>query len=196
MSKKAVIFGLVMFFVIVVGVLLFGFFNSSNNSQPTNIDSSIIPTIHSDNSENRQTFYEMEISVPENWSYEKAAFPGGESFVMRPKSNPSDSYFPSIIIERRPVSGKAELENRIGLFLNSGMKRTTRQINGETVEGAIGVNPLKTEINGTVSPYYDALFLYPHGDSVYFIEYKYEGDMQSPDLERVFDMIISSIKFN
>lgn len=196
MPRRLIVIGIIIFIIAILAVFLFGFFKESNNSGFSAMDSSVIPTINTSNPENTQTFYGMDISVPENWGYETASFPGGESFVMRPKSNPPDSYFPSIIIQRYPKEEYENLQKRVVSYANSGMDTINATINGATVKGVQGKNPFKVEISDKLSDFFSTVFVYQFAGSAYYFEYKYAGAGKNTQLEGISNSIISSIKFN
>lgn len=194
-NKKILIFAAITALVIGLFVFAIIFFNNPPGKRP-GLESSIIPTINQKNPKTTQTFYDMDIVVPENWSFERDSFPGGESFVIRPKSNPPGSYFPSIIIQRYPKEEYENLQRRVASYFNSGLALFNVSINGEEVKGVQGKNPFKVTINGEETSFFSTIFVYQVSDSAYYFESKYAGEERNTELEKIFNTIISSFKFN
>lgn len=196
MSKKLVIIGGVGVLVIGLLVFLLGFFNFSKDSKSDSADLSIIPTINQKKPENTQTFYEMEIPVPENWRYETETFNGGGIITLFPKSNPEGSRVPSFRITRWGSERLQDLSAKQNQFRNSGLEVRARTFNSERVFEFYGVDPVLANDSGREVRVRQNIIVYEFEDSVYLIQYKYNSDEDVLSNEMIFNSLLESIQFN
>jgi len=196
MSKKLVIIGGAGVVVIGLVLFLFGFFNSSKDLKSNSADLSIIPTINQKKPENIQSFYEMEIPVPENWNYTVSSFRNGGVFHMNPKINPQGVNVPSFTITRWGIDRLSDVNIKQNQYANNGFEIRNNTLNESRVLEFYGVDPVKLQYNGKDYEIRQNIIFYTFADSVYLIQYKYQKDEDVSFHERNFNAILESIKFN
>lgn len=172
---------------LIVGIILFAFLKNKS--------SNIVPGSALQNqSELTGSFAPFSFSYPSSWTGNTITYPGGELFYIKPTNSSATNPLPSLSIEKHPASDAQKLTDKIVSYKLQGYKSQKFTFNGENVQGISGKGPFIPEIDGKKTPFYENMFVYPYSGSIYFVDYKYEGSSANPDMEQLFQKVLSSVK--